>query len=161
MPDVDDPNAGAGEGGEGRVAQLPRRLAAAIAFIAFGVAVCLWTVSIGIGTPSEPGPGFWPFLLGAVIVAAAIVFLVVTRDGKGEPFGRSSLIGAGLIVSVAVFVVLMEYVHFAVAAAFLLVVGQLLAGERNWIRIGLITVITTAACWFLFFELLGVPTPRF
>lgn len=165
MSNVEVPGAGDDNdvrgGDAARGAQLSRRITAAIAFVAFGIAVCVWTVSIGIGTPSEPGPGFWPFILGVVSIAAAVIFAVVSRDSKGEPFTRSSLVGAGLMISVGVFIVLMQQVHFTVAAAFLLVVGQLLAGERRWIRISVVTVVATAACWFLFFELLGVPTPRF
>ncbi|QPZ37544.1 tripartite tricarboxylate transporter TctB family protein [Paramicrobacterium chengjingii] len=143
-----------------RAGEIPRRLAVTIGFIILGAGACAWTVSIGIGTPDAPGPGFWPFVLGLSIIAAAIVFMVVNRDGKGEHFSLDSLTGIGLIGAVAVFIVLMTHVHFIVASAFLLTIGQILAGERSWIKITAVTVITSAACWFLFFILLGVPTPR-
>ncbi|WP_166996614.1 tripartite tricarboxylate transporter TctB family protein [Paramicrobacterium fandaimingii] len=145
---------------QSRSGEMPRRLAATIGFTILGAGACAWTVSIGIGTPDAPGPGFWPFVLGLSIIAAAIVFVVVNRDGKGERFSRDSLTGISLIGAVAVFIVLMTYVHFIVASAFLLTIGQILAGERSWIKITAVTVITSAACWFLFFILLGVPTPR-
>ncbi|HZA49962.1 MAG TPA: hypothetical protein VE549_04425, partial [Myxococcaceae bacterium] len=56
-----------------------------------GAAVVAGAVALGIGAPTDPEPGFFPFLGGMGIIATSAALLVQARLGRGsggEAFGE-------------------------------------------------------------------------
>lgn len=149
-------------GEDDSVREEPSRLLKSVsgfALIAVGVVAAVWALQFGFGAVSQPGPGFWPVVLGAALCVSAAIFVVTNRDLKELAFGSDIGIAAVMLVAVVGYILLFEHVHFVVAAPLLVAGTQYLAGTRNVIAIVLTSVLATAGAWFLFFQILNVSLP--
>src|SRR5882672_265859 len=131
----------------------------ALALIGLIFASQAWRLDLGqIGLP---GPGFFPLLLGALLVvfAAAIAIEGRLASSKDEPleFGHAQVLitFAALLTVPLLFELLGAYITLGLMSAVLLVciarVSLLLAVVSS--------AVGMAACWYLFGELLGVRLP--
>lgn len=126
-----------------------------------GGAVAAAAVALRVGTPIDPGPGFFP-LLGAVgLIAPSAALLVQTRLGRntgGEPFGeirRPAMLAAALAGYVAILEPLGYLAATVLAAAAILRV----LGVTSWVRLATASVLLPVVTWLLFARLLGVELP--
>src|SRR5882672_6289452 len=121
-----------------------------------------WQASrLDLGQIGLPGPGFFPLLLGALLVvfAAAIAIEGRLASSKDEPleFGHAQVLitFAALLAVPLLFELLGAYITLGLMSAVLLVriarVSLLLAVVSS--------AVGMAACWYLFGELLGVRLP--
>ena len=121
-----------------------------------------WQASrLDLGQIGLPGPGFFPLLLGALLVvfAAAIAIEGRLASPKDEPleFGHAQVLitFAALLTVPLLFELLGAYITLGLMSAVLLVciarVSLLLAVVSS--------AVGMAACWYLFGELLGVRLP--
>lgn len=134
-----------------------RRITPAVLTV-LGVVATIESVRLGLGDPTEPGPGAWP-LLASVGVLVTSVWLFITGVERCEKVVLSDLARvATAIASVAFFVVMFPLVGMPVPAFVLLVVWLRLFGE-SW-RLTLVTAgLAVVALQIVFVELLGVPFP--
>lgn len=170
------PSPGKGEGGEGSVVmptneaddpelgarEHPSRSLKILSgglLAAAGVGATVWAASFGFGAIDQPGPGFWPVVLGVALCASALLFLLANRDLKELFFDSDLAIAAIMLSAVVVYILLFEHVHFVVAAPLLVAGTMYLAGTRNIVAILLTSVLSTAGAWLLFFEILNVSLP--
>jgi hypothetical protein len=121
-----------------------------------------WQASLmDLGKIGLPGPGFFPLLLGGLLVvfAAAIAIEGRLASFKDEPleFGHARVLitFAALLAVPLLFELLGAYITLGLMGAVLLVfiarVSLLLAVVSS--------AVGMAACWYLFGELLGVRLP--
>jgi hypothetical protein len=78
-------------------------LAAAV-FVAFGLAFAAVSLTYEIGTPVEMGPGYFPLVLGGVLVLLG--FLIAGKGfvaGEGDPIGVIPWRAAALIAGAVIF----------------------------------------------------------
>ncbi len=136
------------------------RLAGVIPLI-IGVFVICYSYLLSLGSLTQPGPGLWPFVVGVVILLSSIALLVVERDGEDyERFtSRTRLVGLGLI-SLGLFVLLIEWTGFTISSLLLLAFWLRFLGKESWRSTIGISVLSTAGFHLLFIELLGVPFPE-
>jgi Tripartite tricarboxylate transporter TctB family len=81
-----------------------RDVLAGSAFIGFGLAFAVGATTYEIGTALRMGPGYFPLVLGGVLVLLGV--LVVTKGliaGEGAAIGRVPWRAAGLIVAALLF----------------------------------------------------------
>lgn len=126
---------------------------------AAGVGATVWAASFGFGAIDQPGPGFWPVVLGVALCASALLFLLANRDLKELFFDSDLGVAAIMLTAVFIYILLFEHVHFVVAAPLLVAGTMYLAGARKLVAIVLTSVLSTVGAWLLFFEILNVSLP--
>jgi len=140
-----------------------RELTSAFFLLAVAVFVAVEASSLGIGTPSAPGPGFMLFFASVALGAFSLILLVASarkRTAKGRILDifsgvewRSVMIAIFALVLFPVF--LSGAGYLATAFGFLLVlfgIGRM----KAWITVTS-ALITTAVSYLIFKVLLGVP----
>jgi len=146
--------------GEGLEAPNPLlKLLSGGALAVAGIAAVGWAMSFGFGAFGQPGPGFWPVLLGGALLVSAVVFVVTNRDAKEELVGKDVRIAAIMLVAVIAYILLFDHVHFLVAAPLLVAGMQYLAGEKRILAIVVTSTLSTLGAWVLFFQILNVSLP--
>lgn len=124
------------------------------------------------GSLADPGPGFFPVIVGVVVVLGAILSGVryaraATRTSEHRegdlpvpPVLRRPAVLILIFLGVAaVFLVTFDIVGYLISVAWFIAAMMLLAGDRTWLRIVITAVVAAAASDYLFVELLGVPLP--
>ena len=115
-----------------------------------------------------PGPGFLPLWLGVLLAALALILLVTTwrrrateKDGQSPFPGGRALLSVGMVLlGLALYTVLMEWLGFLVDT--FLFVSYLLGvvEKERWPMTFLTAVLTTAALYAIFQLLLTITLPR-
>lgn len=113
----------------------------ALFMLFIGMATVMGSLQHSIGTLGRMGPGFFPLLLGSLLMLVALLIAVTPSDsGDAVPLGRPTLeeYRAWLltILSVVLFIVLGKLTGL-VLATFALVFVSTFADRRNSIRVAL------------------------
>lgn len=133
----------------------------ALVGIAVGVGGAVLSYGYGLGSMREPGPGMWPFIVSVVIATLSVLLLVVGRGlTDSEAFTRSSVLPVVGIVTFVAFGVLMPLTGFEIPALALCVIWLRFLGGESWRNTAVISVLTTAAFYFLFLYGLRIPLPH-
>lgn len=137
-----------------------------LACIVLGVVVYiaagnLQHVKLGIGPA-----GFPKFVAVLLVVLGAIQTATAVSNGVEAPKCNLDKRAAGLFIAAIamafVYVLLVAQIGFLPLTVLLLVGYMYLFGERNWIKMLIISVITTVCIWLLFTEvfMIFLPTGR-
>ena len=138
-----------------------RDLAAGAVFIAIGLFFALhaW-FGLRLGTARAMGPGYFPVLLGGVLVLLGLAIAGSALGRASEAFGQVSWRGVALVTAGLVFFALTARglgIAPALAGATLLAA---LATERNSLRAGLVmAALLSAFCVLVFLVALRLPYP--
>ena len=129
--------------------------------VGVGAFAALTGVSYGIGAPSEPGPGMWPFALGLLTAGIALIIGLRSRRVQDvEKFTGGSLHVLLGVASMVVFWVLLPLVGFEVPSLLMCFVWLRLLGKENW-RVTIFASLGIVAAFYIVFIIaLGVPVPR-
>jgi lysylphosphatidylglycerol synthetase-like protein (DUF2156 family) len=130
--------------------------------LAVGVASLVWATQLGVGSPTQPGPGLWPFAISVVLAASSVVLLVFGRGRREdyEKFTRGALTIALGVVSLGLFMVLFQRVGFELPTLLVLVFWLRFLGGESWRTTVLVAVGATAVFYVLFIVALGTPLPH-
>jgi putative tricarboxylic transport membrane protein len=120
---------------------------------------------IDLGDFALPGPGFFPLVLGIVVVALSAAIGVEHWSG-GEGAGGTHeavelghrdvlIVFAALLVVPALFEPLGAYATLGLFGAVLIV----LIARRSWLIAALAAAVGMAACWYFFQVALGLQLP--
>jgi putative tricarboxylic transport membrane protein len=122
----------------------------------------VWQASqLDLGSVALPGPGFLPFVLGAVLAAlAGVIGAEIWRQAANAEtvdLGHRDviLVCAAMLAIPPLFEPLGAYVTLGLFGAVLLVV----IGRVSLVLAGAAAVIGMAACWYFFQVLLGLQLP--
>jgi hypothetical protein len=136
-------------------------VASALVVTAIGVAGTLGSLGMGLGSPADPEPGLWPFLISVLLMVLGIALALFGRNVlDAEKFSRSSLQVAAGLVSLIVFTLLIGRIGFEIPALLLCVVWLRFLGRETWRMTALLSVGITAAFYLLFVFALNVPIPH-
>ena len=118
-------------------------------------------------TENGPGPGFWPFALGAVLGAVSVLLLLYTFINKTDLHGvKVQLSSTGnkrvylMMGFVVLFCVLISILGFYPAAALMIPAVMRLMDYRNIKVIALTTVLTLVFIYLVFGMLLHTTMPQ-
>ncbi|RKR85864.1 tripartite tricarboxylate transporter TctB family protein [Micromonospora pisi] len=137
------------------------QLVASVVPVALGAAALAYAVSLGLGTPTEAGPGLWPALASLLLIAAGGWSLVFERRRQeAEQFSRGAVGIAVGIASLVVFVLLISRIGFEIPTLLIMGLWLKVLGREPWLTTIVVSVVTTATLYLLFITLLGVPLPR-
>jgi putative tricarboxylic transport membrane protein len=133
----------------------------ALVGIAVGVGGAVLAYGYGLGSLREPGPGLWPFVVSVLVAALSVILLVVGRGlTDSEAFTRSSVLPVIGAVTFVAFGLLMPLTGFEIPALALCVIWLRFLGGESWRNTIVISVLTTAAFYFLFLYGLRIPLPH-
>jgi putative tricarboxylic transport membrane protein len=133
----------------------------AVFFLSFATVFTIGGVRLRLGTPTEPQPGFFPFLGGVTLIILAGLLLVQGWRGKSsgtQAFGKiwGPLI---LIAGLAAYVAVLETAGYIVATTLLAAVVLRILETRPFGVLIVISLILGIGSYLVFHELLGVPLP--
>ncbi len=107
-----------------------------------------------LGTPAEPGDGFFPLILSValMVLGALVLFKALTLEADGgHPLGPIAWRPLALIVSaVVVFGVALPRLGLLPAAALLVLIASLASADWHWRAALLCTAVLTIGSWALF-----------
>jgi putative tricarboxylic transport membrane protein len=139
----------------------------AFLWIALGVFQCAESFSLGLGSIMEPGPGFMPFVMGALMIVLAIALLLESffemRKTPAKKISLWSDVYWKRVVHVAVimlaYALLLSKLGFLLDT-FLLMVFLLKSGEKiKWPTAIFVGALTAGFSYVLFGIWLKVPFP--
>jgi len=129
-------------------------------FFFFGLALLmLWeSVRLGIGTATEPGPGFLPFCAGVILAVLSLSFCYAGWGIRKlqPPHSRRVIIA---IMAVFVYSLVLNYLGFIIATFLLVTVLFHLGESRQWWVIIAMSASVTFLGYFFFGKVLHVFFP--
>ena len=140
-------------------------ISAIMFLVGLGIVVMSSSLKIQIGD-GDPGAGFWPMLLGALIIIFAVGLAISTLKNKkmleektftiSTPANMRVYILFGVIV---LFCVILYFLGFYIGALLFIPAVMYLLEVRSVKKIVLTTEITLAAVYVLFGVLLNISLP--
>lgn len=133
--------------------------------IAFSVIYCMGAIRLKLGSPTEPGPGFMPLLLGFFLGGASIVALSIsfrsdngTSEENEERVLSMKRLFKPIIMCVAVIVYALIVKHLGFTTSIFLLMLFLFGGiqSQKWITALVASALSTALSYLIFIYWLGV-----
>jgi len=144
-------------------------MAASVILFLFGGITLLLSLQLSLGTLRMPGSGFFPLLLGLLLMGLAACHILQLHFSKSKPTtepdaqrdpggsARQVLIFMGII---ALATALLDLLGFPLVAFLLMVALLKLLGLRRWRDSALIAFLTAGASYILFVRWLQIPMPK-
>ena len=130
------------------------------AFAAVGVYVLISSIGLGLWTSLGPGPGLFPFAMGAVLVAMSALWLV---QELRRPSEKTEGIDRGVVISVVVSLVIlasvMDLLGFQLSMFGFLLYHLKLRGRRTWMTSLIIALAGSVGAFYAFNYGLNVALP--
>jgi hypothetical protein len=137
----------------------PRDFYAGLLFVAFGLAALVFAQSYAIGTAARMGPGYFPRLLGVLLVGlGAFQCLLGLRSRALQPewHWRPLFI---LLTSVCFFILITPWLGLVVAVLVLVFIASAASREFRWREALIVGAVQGVAAAALFVYGLGLPLP--
>jgi putative tricarboxylic transport membrane protein len=131
-----------------------------LCFLAIGIGFTAGAVKLQIGVPTEPRPGFFPFIDGIILIALSALFLFQARDGRaGESYAFGKMGGPVLVVlTLILYVATLEILGYVIITTLLSAVVLKVMETKPRIIV-LVSLILAIVSYLLFDRLLGVTLP--
>lgn len=151
----------AGAGGPGHRAV---EIGVAVAMIAFGAAIIVGSLQVGIGWGAEgPKSGFFPFYLGVAIIAASVMNLVASAaQDPHKLFADWSQLASVLsvVIPTALYVVAVPWTGIYAASLVLIAVFMMWLGRYSIAMSAATSIGTVVAIYLMFEKWFLVPLPK-
>jgi len=133
---------------------------AGLLLIAIGAAAIFLARNYTFGTALRMGPGFFPIVLGGVLILFGL-YILASGLRSGEQIGGSWSLRALVILPLALvlFGVLMEYGGFIPAMLVLIFASAAASTEFRFLEVLIFAIGLTALCVVVFVWALGLPYP--
>lgn len=131
-----------------------------------GLAIVLYSKKYGLGTPSEPGPGFVPFLTGlSIILLAGVVFLQQIPQKRKDDFmdlwlqkrWSNTLIVMGALILFALF---LKTLGFLLASFLLIAFLFRIIEPLDWEKVLIGAFLTSLGSYLVFNLWLEAQLPK-
>ncbi len=135
--------------------------ASSLVVLGVGVAAAILAMAMGLGTPSAPQPGLWPFIISCVMVALGLFQLVAGRHNRdAEKFTRMSTSPLTGLVTLAAMVALMPLIGFELPALVLCIIWMRFLGGETWRSTLVISASVVIAFYAIFVLALNTSVPH-
>ena len=140
----------------------------ALVLLLFGALTALASLQLPLGTLHRPGSGFFPLILGLLLMGLAAGHLVQTwrstpsRVDAAPPPAEGSSVGRVLLFlgAIALATALLDVLGFPLVAFLLMVALLEILGIRRRRDSILIALCTAVAAYVLFVQWLKIPLPK-
>lgn len=125
----------------------------AVMFVIFGVLFIAWSTDYQFGSTQRMGPGYFPTILGILLVLLGILVALPSLKADAEETHVGKIGWRGLIVilgSVILYAVLLPRLGFVIAMASLVIISAMASKEFTW-KAALLSVIVLGAFSYLVF----------
>lgn len=113
-----------------------------------------------MGSALRMGPGYFPMVLGGIMVAFGIFVMITGLRTQAKVQGNWSLRALFVLpLATVVFGVLMEGAGFIPALVVLIFISAAAGDQFKWLEVLVMAIALTAACVGLFIYGLGLPYP--
>jgi putative tricarboxylic transport membrane protein len=130
------------------------------AFTAVGIYVLVNSLGLGLWTSLGPGPGLFPFAMGGVLVAMALVWLVQELRRPSETAeGVDRGLVVAVVVSLAILASVMDLLGFQLSTFLFLMYHLKLRGRRTWVTSLIIALAGSVGAFYAFNYGLNVALP--
>lgn len=138
-----------------------RDVAAGLLFVAIGLFFALDSVfNLRIGQAFSMGPGYFPLIMGGVLVALGVAIAAKSIGQVSVPIGRIPWRGLGLIMAAIIyFAASVRALGFAPAVAGSTFLASLSSGRMSLVAALITTAVLTLFCALVFVVALGLPYP--
>jgi putative tricarboxylic transport membrane protein len=145
---------------ESAVRVAPSVLVGIGAFTAVGIYVLISSVGLGLWTSLGPGPGLFPFAMGAVLVAMSAIWLVqeLRRPSEAAEGADRSLVIA-VVLSLIVLAAVMDLLGFQLSIFLFLMYHLKLRSRRSWVSSLIIALAGSVGAFYAFNYGLNVALP--
>lgn len=144
----------------------PGDLMTGLMWLMISIFICVAGIRLGTGTLNYPGPGFLPFLSGAVLGILAIALTANTlkknrgakiRDlWKGVAWGKVIM----AVASLSIYVILLPHIGYLITTFVLMTfLFGIISKPKLWIRL-VGALITASASYVVFCTWLGLELPK-
>lgn len=143
-------------------------LSSSIFLMAVGLAFLLGGAQLGVGHLHEPGPGFFPFLMGGVVVVLSLLQGLGSYSGQGgsSPSGgfwkekNSWKRVYSSLFSLVFYVFVLESLGYISATFLFLLYLIKFTGKKGWPSSILIAALASLISYLLFKVGMEVPLPK-
>jgi len=133
---------------------------AGLMLIGVGAAAMIVSRDYPMGSALRMGPGYFPMVLGGIMIAFGIYVMIHGLVNKEQVKGNWSLRALFVLpLATVVFGVLMEETGFIPALVVLIFISAAAGDQFKWIEVLVMAIALTAACVGLFIYALGLPYP--
>ena len=125
----------------------------AVMFIVFGVLFIVWSTDYQFGTTQRMGPGYFPTVLGGLLVALGILVALPTFKHDSVETHVEKIGWRGLLVilgAVVLYAVLLPRLGFVIALIVLVIMSAMGSKEFTW-RAALISCVVLGLFSYLVF----------
>ena len=129
--------------------------------IFLGISVLVGSIRLHVGTPTEPQPGFFPFVAGIILVVLCGILLVKDLSGRspgGEAFGELWRPGI-LILGLFVYAFVLDFLGYVIATIILSAIILRVLDTKAWWKMAVISLVLSVGTYALFDRALDVSLP--
>jgi len=134
----------------------------AVMFVTFGLLFMGWSADYQVGTAQRMGPGYFPMVLGALLVGLGILVGVpsIRRDAVRNRIEGIGWRGLAIILgSVVLYAFLLPRLGFIVSLVVLIVLSSLATREFTWKATLMSVVVLAISSYFVFVKGLDLQFP--
>ena len=128
-----------------------------LAWFIVGLLFCIGSMSLGLGSFGEPGPGFFPFLMSVFLMFFSLVYILffVRKSGSAGGVGFWPQIDGikrigNTIISMFMYTIAMNYIGFTITSFLFMIFLLRFIEPQKWITVFLTSVFTTALSYAMF-----------
>ena len=138
----------------------PKDFASGVMFTAFGIAALVIGADYRLGTAARMGPGYFPRILGILLILFGIVLMLRALRLSGGKIEFGSPIPVAIVLAgVVLFGIIVPYAGLVVSAILLIVICSAASSQFRWKEALLSGVILTTLSVFGFVWALGLMFP--
>jgi hypothetical protein len=133
-------------------------LFAGLLFALVGVAAVVIGRDYPLGSASRMGPGYFPVLVGGLLILIGLIVAARALAAQPEPIGRIDLKPVLLVIgAVALFAACIEKLGLAIAILLVVIVGYLANPQRKLVELLVLAAVLTAVSLGIFVYGLKLP----
>ena len=138
----------------------PGEIVVGICFLGIGVGFTIGAIQLQVGKPTEPQPGFFPFLGGVILIVLSAIFLFQAQAGRaGETHAFGKLRSPGIVVlGLVLYVAGLEPLGYIIATTILSAVMLCVLETKSRVLFP-VSLLLAVGSYILFDRLLGVTLP--
>ncbi|MBI4524652.1 MAG: tripartite tricarboxylate transporter TctB family protein [Deltaproteobacteria bacterium] len=131
-----------------------------VIYLAFGLSAVLIARDYGMGTALKMGPGYFPTVLGFLLILVGLISLVRSFIEPGSPIGPFAIKGLLLVIaSTFLFGYVVRGAGLVIALPLLVVISAYASRDFRWGPSLSLAAGLTLFCILVFLKGLGVPLP--
>jgi hypothetical protein len=140
----------------------PKDFWTGIIFLAFGIAAVYIARDYSMGQAAKMGPGYFPTVLGGLLILIGAIGLIRSFIVRGEPIEPFTIKGMVLVlVAVLLFGFLVRPAGLVVAQIVMIMLSAYASTKFRWVPSILLAIGLTIFSVVVFVYLLGLPIPVF